>query len=203
MQIATKPGWQAERQGNFVRAVSKSMLPGEKDLVDDGWTRIDSYHGLTGSPRKGRVAHTPIGEHVQEFVVMDLPCTERTRRRVDEMVVDKATAQKLKAWYPSWCKRPTFSDEYLQACNLPNVHLVDTDGKGLEAANEKWLVFEAKKYPLDVLVLSTGFSLHHSCCWRWKSGCEDWCQGAGSKWVISGQQVPQSGCFHTTRHLHS
>lgn len=61
------------------------------------------------------------------------------------------------AWYPSWCKRPTFSDSYLQAFNLPNVHLIDTDGRGLDSATAGGLVFNGTTYPLDVLVLSTGF----------------------------------------------
>ncbi|GAC1530077.1 MAG: hypothetical protein NVS2B4_08750 [Ramlibacter sp.] len=29
------------------------------------------------------------------------------------------------------CKRPCYDDEYLPAFNLPNVHLVDTAGKGI------------------------------------------------------------------------
>lgn len=60
-------------------------------------------------------------------------------------------------WYHAWCKRPTFSDEYLQAFNPPNVHLVDTDGRGVESADEKCLVSGGSEYPLHVLVLSTGF----------------------------------------------
>jgi cyclohexanone monooxygenase len=33
--------------------------------------------------------------------------------------------------YRQLCKRPCFHDEYLQAFNHPNTHLVDTDGKGV------------------------------------------------------------------------
>ena len=55
------------------------------------------------------------------------------------------------------CKRPTFSDEYLQAFNQPNVHLVDTDGKGVESATADGFVVAGQKYPLDVIVLSTGY----------------------------------------------
>ncbi len=29
------------------------------------------------------------------------------------------------------CKRPCFDDDYLPAYNRPNVHLVDTNGKGI------------------------------------------------------------------------
>jgi hypothetical protein len=37
------------------------------------------------------------------------------------------------------------------------VHLVDTDGKGVDSATASGLVFEGKEYPLDVLILSTGY----------------------------------------------
>lgn len=55
------------------------------------------------------------------------------------------------------CKRPTFSDEYLEAFNLPNVHLVDTAGKGVDSATETGLVVAGKEYPIDILILSTGY----------------------------------------------
>ena len=55
------------------------------------------------------------------------------------------------------CKRPTFSDEYLQAFNQPNVHLVDTDGKGVDSATATGFVVRGQEYPFDVLVLSTGY----------------------------------------------
>ncbi|KAG6357067.1 hypothetical protein INS49_014944 [Diaporthe citri] len=159
-QIANKKGWQEERTLNFTSYVCRNDGPDALNLVGDEWSRIDSYHAQLGSTRKPPVEPTPeaIGAHIAEFVGLDLPHGEATRKRVDDIVRDKETAAKLKPWYPSWCKRPTFSDEYLQAFNLPNVHLVDTDGRGVESATEKGLVFGGKEYPLDVLVLSTGFT---------------------------------------------
>ena len=55
----------------------------------------------------------------------------RIHRRIEEVVADKATAESLKPWYMFMCKRPCFDDEYLPAFNRPNVHLVDTHGKGI------------------------------------------------------------------------
>ena len=63
------------------------------------------------------------------------PITRRWRRSAPASTRssrDPATAQNLKAWYRQLCKRPCFHDAYLQAFNLPSVHLVDTDGKGVE-----------------------------------------------------------------------
>lgn len=158
-QIAAKKGWQEDRMVNFTSYVCRNDGRDAPNLVDDEWSRIDAYHAQLGSTRKPPVAPTPeaIGAHVAEFVALDLPHGEATRKRVEDIVEDKETAAKLKPWYPSWCKRPTFSDDYLQAFNLPNVHLIDTDGRGVESATEKGLVFDGKEYPLDVLVLSTGF----------------------------------------------
>jgi cation diffusion facilitator CzcD-associated flavoprotein CzcO len=52
------------------------------------------------------------------------------------------TAEKLKPWYGKNCKRVCFHDEYLPSFNLANVHLVDTDGRGVEAITKEGVVVE-------------------------------------------------------------
>jgi cation diffusion facilitator CzcD-associated flavoprotein CzcO len=83
----------------------------------------------------------------------------RIHRRIEEVVQDKATADALKPWYMFMCKRPCFDDEYLPAYNLPNVHLVDTRGKGITEIGPQGPVFEGKTYPLDLLIYATGFEV--------------------------------------------
>jgi cyclohexanone monooxygenase len=78
---------------------------------------------------------------------------------VDAIVSDKATAQKLKAWYRQLCKRPCFHDAYLQAFNIPGVHLVDTDGKGVERITETGVVAAGEDYPLDCIIYASGFEV--------------------------------------------
>ncbi|KAK1779074.1 hypothetical protein QBC45DRAFT_412650 [Copromyces sp. CBS 386.78] len=158
-KIASKKGWQMERALNFVAHMSLATKNGEENLVDDGWTKMPAYSALIGSPGYGLVEPTPeaIGANVARLYKMDTHTAETARARVDQIVKNPETANKLKAWYPSWCKRPTFSDMYLQAFNEPNVHLIDTNGQGIEAATKDGLVFVGKEYPLDVLVLSTGY----------------------------------------------
>ena len=46
------------------------------------------------------------------------------------------------------CKRPCFHNDYLPTFNRPNVHLVDTKGKGITEITEKGPVFEGKQYEL-------------------------------------------------------
>jgi cyclohexanone monooxygenase len=82
---------------------------------------------------------------------------EKVRRRIDSIVEDPATADALKPYYNYFCKRPGFSDDYLQTFNRPNVTLVDTGGKGVERITPKGVVVAGKEYEVDCLVYATGF----------------------------------------------
>ena len=62
------------------------------------------------------------------------------RARIDSIVTDKSTAESLKPWYNLFCKRPGYSDEFLQVFNQPNVHLIDTQGQGVDRITEKGVV---------------------------------------------------------------
>ncbi|KAJ4294037.1 hypothetical protein N0V90_007726 [Kalmusia sp. IMI 367209] len=160
--VANMPGWQFERQLNWNSFLTNSAKPGQPNLVGDGWTDMPAYSAMMGSPIQREVDPTSpesVERYQTGFHILDLPHMEAVRARVDQLVRDPETAAKLKPWYPSWCKRPTFSDTYLQLFNEPNVHLVDTDGKGPSRATEKGIVVGDKEYPVDVIVLSTGFQL--------------------------------------------
>lgn len=144
-------GWHRRRAENFNAHISDA--PTGNDMVRDEWTRMRTFSVLVGKP--GKISD--IGAYVANAQSIDLPRQERIRQRVDQVVKDKETAQKLKPWYAGWCKRPAFHDGYLETFNRPNVTLVDTQGKGVERATADGLVVAGKEYPVDVLVLSTGF----------------------------------------------
>ena len=55
------------------------------------------------------------------------------------------------------CKRPGFHDDYLPTFNRDNVTLVDTDGQGVEGLTKNGVLAGGKEYPIDCLVLATGF----------------------------------------------
>ncbi|KAJ7573423.1 flavin-binding monooxygenase-like family protein [Mycena floridula] len=154
-EVAFTEGWQRERMVNFDSYVSGA--PTGNDLVADGWTKSGTYYALIGSPSRGIVPLEQIADDVANFHLIDVERTNRVRARVDELVQDKTTAESLKAWYPTWCKRPTFHDDYLPSFNHPNVQLVDTDGKGVERLTEHGLVVNGQEYPIDLLILSTGY----------------------------------------------
>ena len=65
----------------------------------------------------------------------------------------------LKPWYNQFCKRPCFHDDYLDAFNRADVHLVDTGGKGVERITLGGVVVEGREYPLDCLIFATGFEV--------------------------------------------
>jgi len=105
------------------------------------------------------LANLPREEKIRRQENQNIEHMMRIHARVDEIVRDKATAEALKPWYMHRCKRPCYDDEYLPAFNLPNVHLVDTNGKGVTEVNENGVVFEGREYPVDVLIYATGFEV--------------------------------------------
>ena len=93
------------------------------------------------------------------FEDSDFEKMSEIRSRVDAVVERRETAQNLKAWYRQLCKRPCFHDEYLQAFNRPNVHLVDTDGKGVEHITDDAVVAAGVAYEVDCIIYAPGFEV--------------------------------------------
>ncbi|KAF5392308.1 hypothetical protein D9757_001553 [Collybiopsis confluens] len=154
--VANIKGWQRLRTENLcMHMMNKQPRPTE-DLVDDEWTKMSTYRALTGG--YDDVTPDNIGAYLNQLHAEDLPRSERIRTRVSEIVKDSRTAESLKSWYPGWCKRPTFHDDYLPTFNRPNVTLVDTDGKGVDRMTSKGPVVAGVEYPVDILIISTGFS---------------------------------------------
>ncbi|WP_030227272.1 flavin-containing monooxygenase [Streptomyces sp. NRRL WC-3626] len=152
---ADQDGWASRRRDNFLRIVSGESA-GE-DLVDDRWT---SSAGLLEKllPSFRRQGDRAAFETAYESA--DAAKMNELRARVEQIVTDPETAEKLKPWYRYACKRPTFSDLYLQAFNRDNVTLVDTaDTHGIERMTEHGVVVGDHEYALDCLVFATGFSV--------------------------------------------
>jgi cation diffusion facilitator CzcD-associated flavoprotein CzcO len=152
-------GWHNERRENFQAAVTAH--PVDVDLVHDAWTASGSVLGKIIATD----AHQDLAEAEWEETeeLLDLIKMEELRSRVSAVVHDPQTAELLKPWYRYACKRPTFSDEYLQAFNRPNVTLVDTaDFGGVERATEKALVVGDDEYPVDCVIFATGFDVGKS-----------------------------------------
>ncbi len=148
-----QPGWQKHRMENFNALVSG--MPQQEDLVNDGWT--DLVHKVV---YRFRNADPGTNLSIEQLVEMaNFEKMEEVRARVDQLVDDPETAEKLKPYYQMFCKRPTFNDEYLPTFNRPNVHLVDTDGRGVERITERGLVVAGREYEVDCIIYSTGFEV--------------------------------------------
>ncbi|WP_435273519.1 flavin-containing monooxygenase [Streptomyces parvulus] len=152
---ADHDGWARERRDNFLQIVSGESV--ERDLVADQWTAgaglleklLPSFR--RPSDRQGFEA---------AYEIADAEKMNAIRARVEHVVADADTAERLKPWYRYACKRPTFSDAYLQAFNRDNVTLVDTaDTHGIERMTEHGVVVGDTEYQLDCLVFATGFSV--------------------------------------------
>jgi cation diffusion facilitator CzcD-associated flavoprotein CzcO len=145
-----EPGWQRRRRDNFVALTTG--VPQEEDLVADGWT--DAVRTLGSFNLGGEASRAELQARTE---LADFAKMNQIRHRVEAIVHDLATAEALKPWYRQFCKRPCFNDDYLPAFNRPNVDLIDTDGKGLEAFAETGFVFGGKLHPVDCVIFATGF----------------------------------------------
>ncbi|WP_228504353.1 flavin-containing monooxygenase [Clavibacter phaseoli] len=151
-----KPGWQRERQDNFLAVISGEDH--DVDLVQDGWTTVPQ---LQRAMISGRVDPTLTPEErALADELLDAGKMTAIRARVDELVDDAATAEVLKPWYRYMCKRPGFSDEYLQTFNRPNVTLVDTaDHGGITRMTETGIVVGDVEHEVDCVIFATGFEV--------------------------------------------
>ena len=143
-----EPGWQNQRSWNFTYWTS-GIREGE-DMIADSWTNLlGEPTAVTGGASE---AADPVAMQQAEMLKM-----EKVRRRIDTLVENRATAEALKPYYNYFCKRPGFSDDYLQTFNRPNVTLVDTAGRGVERITPTGVVVAGKEYALDCLIFATGF----------------------------------------------
>ncbi|NED66427.1 monooxygenase, partial [Streptomyces sp. SID10244] len=97
-------------------------------------------------------------EEIADFLFEeDFKSMERVRRRIESLVEDRETAERLLPWYKRQCKRLSFHDAYLQTFNRDNVELVDTDGRGLNRLTRDGVVVDDVEYKVDALIFATGF----------------------------------------------
>jgi cyclohexanone monooxygenase len=148
------PGWHKRRVENFNQTLGGSYT--DDDMVGDGWT--DIFRNVGGIVT-GNVDDLTQEQKDEVFELADFKKMQEIRDRAAAIVENPETADKLKAYYRQFCKRPCFHDDYLQTYNRPNVTLVDTNGRGIDAVTETGVIFDGVEYPVDCLIFSTGFEV--------------------------------------------
>ena len=148
-------GWHQDRMDNFNTLLTGGFA--KEDLVNDGWTEI--FRNLRTMIKDNADGAMTKEELARKTELADFQKMEQVRARVDEVVSNAETAEKLKPFYRQFCKRPCFHDEYLPTFNRTNVTLVDTNGKGVDRITEHGVVVNGKEYLVDCLVFATGFEV--------------------------------------------
>lgn len=152
-----QPGWQADRQKRFGDALIGGAI--DPEFQDEGWTRMvrnlqSMATEVEGMPRE------EVGNLVQ---LADFKTMEQIRDLVDESVKDPELADKLKAYYNQFCKRPTFNDDYLETFNRSNVELIDvSETKGVDRITENGFVANGEEYEVDCIIYASGFEITSS-----------------------------------------
>ena len=166
------PGWQKARQKNFHHGAMERLGKGEPDLICDIWTEINRNISEE-LEAEGWPELTP-EEYMRRREVIDYRVMERLRRRVDQVVKDKETAEALKPWYRFLCKRPCSNDDYYETFNQPNVKLIDVSAsRGVERMTEKGFVANGVEYEVDCVVFASGFEMTSDLKKRWGIGTID------------------------------
>ena len=149
-----KPGWQKARMENFNTLTSGGIV--DEDLIQDGWTEIIRNLISMANYRGKGLQRSEIAEMIE---LADFQKMEQVRARAQEIVNDPDVAESLKPYYRQFCKRPCFHDDYLPAFNRDNVHLIDTDGKGIDEITEQGIVANGELVELDCIIFATGFEV--------------------------------------------
>jgi cation diffusion facilitator CzcD-associated flavoprotein CzcO len=141
-------GWQQRRIENFTSILVG--IPQDEDLVQDRWTEVWGSMSFWKSGSSAGAGEDPVQ-------LADYQHMEEIRQRVASIVADPVTAEALKPWYNFFCKRPLYSDDFLQAFNCQNVTLIDTAGRGVNRITKTGIEFDGEFYEVDCIVFATGF----------------------------------------------
>ncbi len=148
-------GWQQERITNFEHNITPGSHP-DGDLVGDGWT--DFFHRVRDGMGAAMKSEEPV-KPMEVIQKVDFAKMEDLRSRISETVKDPEVAARMTPWYNYLCKRPLFSDDFLEALNETNVTVVDTDGKGVTRIDETSVHANGTDFEIDCIIFATGFDV--------------------------------------------
>ena len=122
------------------------MPPGEREAVLEARWLLGGLTFSYGFP--DQATDQRVNEAAADFV----------RRKIAGRVRDPETARKLMPrGHPLGSKRLCVDTEYFEAFNRPNVRLVDLRDEGIVTVEAEGVRTQRTFYPLDALILATGF----------------------------------------------
>jgi cation diffusion facilitator CzcD-associated flavoprotein CzcO len=123
-----------------------SITPARRrDLLEDAWktgglAMLGTFTDL--------LSNEEANEHVAEFV----------RGKIDDVVTDRVTAERLKPrGYPIFARRPCLDTLYYETFNQPNVHLIDCVTDPIVEITTSGVRTHSGETELDMLIFATGY----------------------------------------------
>ncbi|TGD74880.1 NAD(P)/FAD-dependent oxidoreductase [Mangrovimicrobium sediminis] len=161
-----EPGWHQRMLRNFQAGLWHGLARDEPDQICDIWTEIN--RNIRHEREQAGWPELSVEDLLQLRSDHDHRTMERLRRRVDSIVEDRDTAERLKPYYRFLCKRPCSNDFYYPTFNRPNVELLDVSAtRGIEALTENGFIHEGREYPVDCIILASGYEQTSELKKRW------------------------------------
>lgn len=158
------PGWRERRAEQLMKP--RNDPEAEPEVNDNG--AADQRRAIQVMSNRLKEAAEAAGVELsaREFTELaNMQYMEGVRAHIEAVVEDPATAEALKPYYGTWCKRPAWSDTYFETFNRPNVTLVDVPD-GVERITENGVIANGVEYEVDLIVYASGLEVGHSSLFR-------------------------------------
>jgi len=154
-----KPGWQEARVEHlFADMEGRATEPANDKGFCDQQVALRGFSAQITDAAKEAGVELSARDRME---LSDMLYMEAVRANIAAVVADPATAEALKPYYATWCKRPAWNDAYLETFNRPNVTLVDAPD-GVDRITENSLVVNGVEYEVDLIVYGSGLEVGHS-----------------------------------------
>lgn len=148
-------GWLRKRRDNFLSNITPGAHP-TSDEIQDGWT--DFFKRVGARIGAAKKAGGPVDPN-EIFQQVDFEKMEEMRARIPKIVKNPAYVDSLTPWYNYLCKRPLFSDHFLESLNEETLEIIDTKGEGVTHITKDSVCVGDEEYPVDCIIFATGFDV--------------------------------------------
>jgi cyclohexanone monooxygenase len=154
-QLRVKSGYRAFRDGARAQFAAFYLNPREQSALEAGEAErrsiFEERWALGGAQFGGAFSD------LLRDLEANRTAADFIRGKIAEIVKDPATAERLKPRQVFACKRVCLDTDYYETFNRPNVTLVDAADEPIQALTAEGVRTSAATYPVDAVVLATGF----------------------------------------------